>query len=161
MIYLHGKINEECGKQNLVLGISEIPQDVKIYKDYTFAKYYQKVSKKSNPIFVEIPEEKSYYDHETIFYIIGHSLDESDKIYIINLFEFLKFDLGKMAKICVFYYDSSDKEKKLKNLFSIIKEEIIVKMDKEKRLYFVELNEQNIEKEFAKKLYYKYEDYRI
>jgi hypothetical protein len=161
VVYLHGKINEVDKIQNLVLGISDVSSEIKASKMYDFTKYYQKVRKNSNHKFIEIPKKESYLDNETIFYIIGHSLDESDKEYIAELFKFLGLDLGKNAKICVFYHNLNDKESKLKNLFSIIDKEIIVNMNKDKRLYFVKLNQQNIKEEFTRKLYYKYEDYRV
>lgn len=153
IVYLHGLIHEHSDKQNLVLGVSEVSENMKVNKAYDFTKYYQKVIKKSNSKFVYIPDEKIYNNNETVFYIIGHSLDKSDKGYIDDLFKFLDFDLGLNAKICVFYYDLNDKERKLKNLFSIIDKEIIVNMDKEERLYFVLLNDKNIKKEFSRDLY--------
>lgn len=153
VVYLHGKINEDCSKQNLVLGISEMPKEIKTNKMFDFTKYYQKVCKNSNHKFIKIPTEKTVKLNETIFYIIGHSLDESDKEYIADLFKFLNSDLKKNAKICVFYFNINDMENKLKNLFNIMDKEIIVDMNKENRLYFVELNEQNIKKEFEKQTY--------
>lgn len=153
VVYLHGEINENCTKQNLVLGISEMPKDIKTNKMFDFTKYYQKVRKNSNHKFINIPAENSTKLNGTIFYIIGHSLDESDKEYIVDLFKFLAFDLKKRAKICVFYHNLNDMENKLKNLFNIIDKEVIVNMNKENRLYFVELNEQNIKKEFEKETF--------
>jgi len=161
IVYLHGQISENDDEQNIVLGVSEMPKNVRANKAFDFTKYFQKVNKNSNARFIEIPQKKSYNPSETIFYIIGHSLDESDKEYIIELFKFLDFDLSKEAKICIFYHDLKDKEDKLKNLFSIIDKEIIVNMNKEKRLYFVKLNKKNIEGEFTKKLYDRYEDFKM
>ena len=98
----------------------------------------------------------AFYD----VYIIGHSLDESDKEYITDLFEFLNSDLKGRAKICIFYYNLIDMENKLKNLFNIIDKQVVVDMNKENRIYFVELNEQNIKKEFERSTY-KYQTVRI
>ncbi|WP_281297959.1 AbiH family protein [Flavobacterium limnophilum] len=153
VVYLHGEINEDCHKQNIVLGISEMPKHINDSKMFDFTKFYQKVRKKTNYKFIKIPDEKKNQLNETIFYIIGHSLDESDKEYITDLFKFLDFDLKRRAKICVFYYNLSDMENKLKNLFNIIDKEVVVNMNKENRLYFVELNEQNIKMEFEKQTY--------
>jgi len=160
VVYLHGEINEDCTKQNLVLGINEMPKDIKTNKMFDFTKYYQKVRKNSNHKFINIPAENSTKLNGTIFYIIGHSLDESDKEYIVDLFKFLALDLKKRAKICVFYHNLNDMENKLKNLFNIIDKEVVVNMNKEKRLYFVELNEQNIKKEFEKEIF-KYQPIQI
>ena len=152
VVYLHGQINNDCDKQNIVLGISDMPKDVKISKMYDFTKYYQKVNKNSNKKFVEVPKAIKSSSEETIFYIIGHSLDESDKEYIIDLFKFLEFDYDKYSKICVFYFNEKDKENKWKNLFSIIDKNIIVEMNNTGRLYFVELKIENINREFNKSL---------
>lgn len=153
IVYLHGKSNQDNQIQNLVLGISEIPFEIKKHKMHDFTKYYQKINKSSNPKFIKISENKTNYLNETVFYIIGHSLDKSDKEYILDLFKFLDFDTKKNSKICVFYYNQIDKENKLNNLFSIIDGETIVNMNKENRLYFVELNQKNIDREFNKQLY--------
>lgn len=153
IVYLHGETNEDNNLQNIVLGISEMPNNIKTSKMFDFTKYYQKVSKNSNHKFIKIPVDKTIKLDETIFYIIGHSLDESDKEYIADLFKFLDSDLKRRAKICVFYYNLSDMQNKLKNLFSIINKEVIVNMNKDNRLYFVELNKQNIKKEFEKQTY--------
>lgn len=161
LVYLHGEINEDCTKQNLVLGISEMPKGINADKIFDFTKYYQKVSKYPNKEFIDVPNVLTSRVSETVFYIMGHSLDESDKVYIIDLFKFLEFDKSKYSKICVFYYNEKDKENKLRNLFSIIDKEIIVNMNKENRLYFVQLNEQNVKEEFSRKLFDKYEDYRM
>lgn len=153
MVYLHGKIHEDCKLQNLVLGISEINDEVKKSKVYGFAKYYQKVNKNSNNKFIEVPKKETSSLGETIFYIIGHSLDASDKEYIVDLFEFLKFDYDKYSKICIFYFNERDKENKWNNLFNIIDKNFILEMNKSNRLYFVELSVENISKEFCKDLY--------
>ena len=150
--YLHGEINEDCQKQNLVLGVSDINDEVKKSKVYGFAKYHQKVSKNSNKKFITVPKQITSSLSETIFYIIGHSLDSSDKEYIVDLFNFLKFDHNKYSKICVFYRSKKDKENKWNNLFNIIEKDIILEMNKFGRLYFVELNTAAIQQEFTRNL---------
>lgn len=151
MVYLHGKIHEDCKIQNLVLGISEINDEIKKSKIYVFTKYYQKIKKRTNTKFVNLPHSKNNLE-ETIFYIIGHSLDASDKEYIFDLFEFLKLDNNKFSRICVFYFNEVDYNQKLYNLFSIIDKNTIVNLDKEGRLYFKILTNENISEEFGKKL---------
>lgn len=153
VVYLHGEINEDRKAQNLILGISDISSEIKASKMYDFTKYYQKINKNCNKKFIKIPEAKTAKINETIFYIIGHSLDESDKEYILDLFKFLDFDLKKHSKICVFYCNSLDKENKLKNLLNIIDKDIVVNMNKENRLYFIELDTENLCKEFARQTY--------
>lgn len=153
VVYLHGEMHENSEIQNLVFGISEIPDDVKIIKAYDFAKYYQRIKKNSNKKFIEIPENKTSGLDETIFYIIGHSLDESDKEYISDLFKFLEFDLSANSKICIFYYSAHDREQKLKNLFNIIDKNVVIEMNKVGRLYFVELSVEHIDQEFNRQTY--------
>lgn len=152
IVYLHGKIHEDCQSQNLVLGISEINEEVKKSKIYGFAKYYQKVNKSSNNKFIEVPKQVVSNLNETIFYIIGHSLDSSDKEYIVDLFKFLKLDYNKYSKICIFYFSKKDKENKWNNLFSIIEKDVVLEMNKFGRLYFVELSVDNVLYEFTKNL---------
>lgn len=153
IVYLHGEIHEDCKFQNLVFGISEINQELKLAKAYDFTKYYQKIIKNSNKKFIEIPIVKSTGMNEKIFYILGHSLDVSDKEYIFDLFKYLEYDLSAHSKICVFYHSIYDKEQKLKNLLNIIDNKFLIEMSKSDRLYFVLLNVENINQEFKKELY--------
>ena len=95
IVYLHGKINEDCQKQNLVLGISEISEEIKKNKAFDFTKYHQKIIKRTNEKFIDVPKSLKSSWRETVFYIIGHSLDQSDKEYIIDLFKFLENDILK------------------------------------------------------------------
>lgn len=151
--YLHGKISDVNEVQNLVLGVSDISDDIKIEKAYDFTKYYQKIKKNSNNKFVEIPPKNQGYDEETIFYIVGHSLNESDKSYISRVFDFLKEDKYDKGKVCVFYYDNKDRDSKIRNLLSVVGEACISRLHQSKRLYFTELNIENLIIEFNKELY--------
>jgi hypothetical protein len=153
VVYLHGEINGDNNFQNIVLGISDISIEVKASKMYNFTKYYQKIIKKSNKNFIEVPKALKSSLSEIIFYIIGHSLDESDKEYIIDLFKFLEFDHNKYSKICVFCYDKKDQENKLKNLLTIIDKDFIVEMNRIGRLFFVELNAETIKEQFSLETY--------
>lgn len=150
VVYLHGEINEDCSKQNLVLGVCEISKNIKKHKIFDFTKYYQKINKSCNMNFVKINSKNSTYDEETFFYIIGHSLDKSDNEYILDLFNFLEADKLDKSKICIFYYDNKDRENKIRNLLSVVEEKIVSKMNKEERLNFVKLNERNLNDEFNK-----------
>lgn len=146
IVYLHGN------QEKMVLGVSEIPELIKANKFYHFTKYYQKIINKVNPKFIKIPEKIDETNLETIFYLFGHSLDKSDEKYLTDLFNFLKKDLNKTSKICVFYYDDKDHESKLNNILSIIDNELVDEMHKNERFYFVELNEFSITFEFSRKL---------
>lgn len=150
VVYLHGEINEDCKKQNLVLGISDISDEIKINKAYDFTKYYQKIKKNCNKNFITLPLKSHAYDKETFFYVIGHSLDISDKKYILDLFVFLEQDVLNKSKIFIFYYDDKDRDGKIRNLLSIIEEKTVSKLHRENRLCFVELNNHNLDLEFNK-----------
>lgn len=151
IIYFHGKVNEIDEDQNLIFGISELSKKIKENKMYNFSKQFQKIFNNINYKFIEIPNIKDNLE-ETIFYVIGHSLDKSDKDYVLDLFKFLEADSSKKSKICVFYYNKNDKENKLKNLFNVVGEQKISEMNKNERLYFTELNDANIVLEFNRKL---------
>lgn len=144
--YLHGNVI----KNNIVLGISEINQNIRNNNIFGFTKYYQKIRKSSNEKFIEIPNKERNNLSQTIFYLIGHSLDESDKEYVIDLFKFLKMDYNKFSKICIFYYNEDDYNTKLNNLFKIndIDKDVILEMHKNNRLYFEKLTIENIIKNF-------------
>lgn len=149
--YLHGKLGDDT-TQNLVLGVSDLPERIKNSRMFDFTKYYQKVIKSSNLKFIDLSKVSKSNLSEKVFYIIGHSLDESDKEYIFDLFEYLKLDKKQWSKICVFCYDEKDEESKLRNLFNIIDKDIILEMNKTGRLYFSSLTNENISKELEKEL---------
>ncbi len=153
VVYLHGKISEDCTMQNLVLGVSEVSEYIKENNGYDFTKYHQKIVKRTNEEFIDIPKVQTSSLDEKVFYIIGHSLNKSDKEYIADFFKFLKIDTSGKSKICIFCYDKIDEINKLKNLLSITDKDLIIDMHKTKRLYFVELNNGNILKEFNRETY--------
>ncbi|CAM3721837.1 AbiH family protein [Flavobacterium gelidilacus] len=146
VVYLHGNIISN----NLTLDISNVPEIIKKNKAHGFTKKYQRIIKNCNQEFIALPDIDDNNLEETIFYIIGHSLDESDKYYIISLFEFLKRDKNATSKIYIFYYNEDDYRLKLNNLFTIIDSNIVDEMNKKKRLCFFELNEDSLKNSFQK-----------
>lgn len=150
IIYFHGEVNEDVSIQNLILGVSELPNKIKERKFYNFSKQFQKIYNHVNQEFLGFLKKSR---NETIFYVIGHSLDKSDKDYILDLFKFLENDKYEKSKICVFYYDNIDRENKLNNLFNVVGEENVVRMNQQGRLFFIELNKNNIEREFNKQTF--------
>lgn len=160
--YLHGETNKDNMLQNLVLGVDEIPKEIISHKAFGFSKYYQKIINKTNNFLFQIPDKNTEITEENIFYIFGHSLDRSDKEHIGRVFDFLEKDYTRQSNIVVFYFSSMDNKNKLKNLFSFIKKEIIVQLNAEGRLSFVEINESNLKRELSKELWRKYsEDYTV
>jgi hypothetical protein len=153
IVYLHGKINDNDDTQNLVLGVSDIPNNLKEYNLFDFEKTFQKIIKNTNHIFIDTSEKGQYQTSETIFYLIGHSLDKSDKNYIEDLFKYLETDKTEESKICIFYHNIEDRDNKLRNLYGIIGKNIIEKRNMEKRLYFVKLNNENLISELNRSMY--------
>ncbi|MEO0045143.1 MAG: hypothetical protein RL705_334 [Bacteroidota bacterium] len=153
IVYLHGKINNNDDIQNLVLGVNDIPNNLKEYNLFDFEKTFQKIIKNTNHIFIDTSEKGKYQTSETIFYLIGHSLDKSDKNYIDDLFKYLETDKTEESKICLFYHNIDDRDNKLRNLYGIIGKNIIEKRNMEKRLYFVKLNNENLISELNRSFY--------
>lgn len=149
--YLHGKINPNDDDQNLILGVDDIPETLKKIKLYNFTKYYQKIKNRANLKFIDVPKRRSNAMTKTTFYIIGHSLDESDKIYLIDLFNYLEMDMNMKTKVCVFYYNDNDFENKLRNIYSIIDKDILAEKNKKGLFYFLELTPENIDLELNEK----------
>ncbi|MFN8324237.1 MAG: AbiH family protein [Flavobacteriaceae bacterium] len=153
--HLHGEIIHNNETQNIVIGIDKIPEEIAALKAFNFLKSYQKVSKEIKEFFIEIPNEKSNIIEQNIFYVFGHSLDSSDKNYFIDLFAFLKNDYSETSRIIIFYLNKLDKENKIKNLFSYIDENEIIKYNESDRLCFVEINESNLDNYFKINLWKK------
>ena len=87
VVYLHGKINEKDYIQNLILGVSEISNCIQINKIYNFKKNFQKIKKAANNKFIHLPKNEAITESQ-FFYLIGHSLDKSDKNYILDLLSY-------------------------------------------------------------------------
>ena len=149
--YLHGKINEKEEIQNIILGISDLNETLEFYKMYNFSKSYQKVKKGTNYKFIHNPENESGIEQK-LFYLIGHSLDISDKEYVKDLFKHLNSEPIKNSEIIIFYYNQKDYDNKLKNLFSIMGKVVIVEANKANRLRFVEINKNNVSFEFKREI---------
>ena len=85
---------------------------------------------KINPAFEE-------YNLDLTFYIWGHSLDVSDKDYIIDLFS-LNDDIDRNVRVVIYYFDSNAKFSLLNNLLSILKKNKVEHWMKNKWLKFEE-----------------------
>lgn len=159
--YLHGS----CGEyQNIVLGVSDLEDEsLKKIKAYGFTKYQQKLFKDTNYLFLDnfkskvnrfkedlIGFNKSYahnsseiYQHELKqrfglnlnVYIWGHSLDISDKDYILDLFS-LNDDIDRNVRVIVYYFDKTAKFSLLNNLLAILDKDKVEQWMKNKWLCF-------------------------
>lgn len=133
----------------MVLGVDEIDNSLKENKLYQFTKYFQKLHKKTDFLFIDdyfnVPAQK--YLQELYFYFWGHSLDISDKNYIKDVFEYLND--SNTSKIFIFYHTISSKAELLKNLLNIIDKLTIEKFIKYNRLVFLESKPENLFNELA------------
>lgn len=144
--YIHGRTNSSGEEHNIVLGIESLPEKLKEFKIYDFEKSFQRVINNVNSVFVEEPKEGKYSERIHFFYIIGHSLDKSDSNYINDVFRYLILDESKSSKIIIFYYDSDDYKLKLRNLYSYVGKITIERLNKDERLLFKMLNDNNLMK---------------
>lgn len=144
--YLHGKITDDYDKHNLVFGVSEVSYEAIAVKSRGFTKYYQRTFNNLNSSISNLPNHNQ--DEQTIYYIIGHSLNESDRSYFGELFKFLENDRLENSKICVFFFGDGDKKQKTNNIYSMVDKELVNKLVEGNRLYFIELNHTNIISEF-------------
>lgn len=155
--FLHGKSIENWGnileELEIVLGVDEIENSLKDDKLFQFTKYFQKLHKNTDYLFLdnvikqfEKPMTKD--EHNYVFYFWGHSLDISDKDYINDVFKIIK--LRENNKIIVFYHSISAKAELLKNLLAVIQDKNIIEdLMKTKRLQFLESTPENLFNELA------------
>ena len=137
----------------IVLGVDEIENSLKDNKLFQFTKYFQKLHKNTDYLFLdnvikqfEKPMTKD--EHNYVFYFWGHSLDISDKDYINDVFKIIK--LRENNKIIVFYHSISAKAELLKNLLAVIQDKNIIEdLMKTKRLQFLESTPENLFNELA------------
>ena len=140
--YLHGKFGE---KQNIVLGISDLEDEsLKNLKAYGFTKYHQKLFKDTDYLFLDELSEirkiievcRGSFSNEVVsLYVWGHSLDYSDKEYIIDIFRLNEFD-GRNIQLTIYYFNKSAKFSLLNNLLAILGKETVEKWMKNKWLIF-------------------------
>lgn len=148
--YLHGK--SDSVNQNIVIGVSDINENLKRLKLFNISKYYQKIVNDTNISFLSNIDPKKI-NEQIIFYVFGHSMDESDKLYIKELFVFISQESKLNSKVVIFYISEFDKEKKLNNILSIINSEKIIELNREKKLEFIKLNDDNLTKIRVQKLH--------
>lgn len=141
--------NEDLEKLKIVLGVDEIDDDLKNHKLFQFTKYFQKLHKDTDFLFLNdliVGIEVNYKTDPLTFYFWGHSLDVSDQEYITQIFEITK---KKHYKIIIFYHSISGKADQLKNLLNIIDRNIIENFMKNNILTFLESTPENLFKELS------------
>lgn len=148
--YIHGKIDEVDELQTLILGINSIYKKFNNINNHSFTKYYQKIIK-NNDSFITIVDERQS-DENYLFFVFGHSLNESDKIYLEDILNSIK-EYKEKSTVTIFYYNQEDKKRKLNNLFNIAKKhEEINLLYKQQKIIFIEISESNIKNAFEQNL---------
>ena len=149
---MHGRSIENWDRNfenlKIVLGVDEIDDSLKKDKLFQFTKYFQKLHKNTDYLFLDgIIELISYKIPQDLeFYFWGHSLDISDKDYIKDVFYVVE---KTQSKIKIFYHSISGKADQLKNLLGIIDKNIIEDLMKKNRLIFLETTSENLFSELA------------
>lgn len=134
VIHIHGTNDAQ-----IVLGINPDNDDEETSVDTTFLqfkKYYQRVFYQTDSSYLATLEslEQDVEEKEEIFLtVIGHSLDETDKDIIKELFR-------RATYINVLYYNSFDLSKHMKNLVSIYGKRGFDELRYKKELTFTQLS---------------------
>ncbi len=131
--HTHGNVNSD-----IVLGINSDLSDELENIDTSFIffkKYFQRVFYKTDESYIVNSEQIkviSHYDNGNNLKIIGHSLDETDK-------EIIKALFSVSRKITIYFYDTNDVGKYIKNLVKIYGKTEFDKIRVEKSLEFLPL----------------------
>lgn len=137
--YIHG--SAEC--KNIVLGISDLEEDLKKYKIYGFVKTFQKLIKNTDYKFLDntnikaiksIPREAGQLRAHYEVVIWGHSLDTSDAEYIQEMFALNDSRMLNRVVIKIWYHSSPHAQ--LANLMYIIGKDVIQEWMKKGWLVF-------------------------
>lgn len=151
--YLHGNVNGETAR--IVLGVSDLPNKIGDTKELIpFTKSYQKIFNNTDYKFLidlDSSSEKAPY-FGSIFIFYGHSLDESDKNYVNEIFGYItyisNFKKNKISKenlnkfkIAIVHHDENSKKEILKNIFSIRGPENIERLMRKDLLSFIKEDE--------------------
>lgn len=142
--FLHGKVDLELS--NIVLGINEIPDEDNIDKHFiSFTKYFQKL--RNNTDYTFIDEYKRTQSQNYIFFLFGHSLDNSDEDYINEVFDFIDNVRSSIRKIIIIYHNENSKSNLLINLLRIRGKENVVELMKNKNLLLLSIESSELKEE--------------
>ncbi|TCH62156.1 AbiH family protein [Acinetobacter sp. ANC 4862] len=161
--YLHGSHGEEQNIVLGIDELKD--ECLKKLKAYGFTKYHQKLFKDTDYLFLDIYKKQikehllelekhkarnftnleserlslSRTDHlrslALNFYIWGHSLDVSDKDYILDLFS-LNDEIDRNVRVTIYYFDQNAKFALLNNLLAILEKDKVEQWMKNKWLQF-------------------------
>ena len=128
--YIHGCLGEE----NLVLGISDTFTD---NLDYVyFQKYFQRIQKRTGNSYRHWLDQttNNLNDTSSTVYIMGHSLDITDK----GMLQFF-FLSNHIEKIVIFYHNQSSYENEIINLVRMFGQDYIIEQTAIERIQFKKL----------------------
>lgn len=137
--YIHGSAE----RKNIVLGISDLEEELKKYKIYGFVKAFQKLIKNTDYKFLDntdikvvksIPREAGQLRAHYEVVIWGHSLDASDAEYIQEMFALNDSRMLNRVVIKIWYHSSPHVQ--LANLMHIMGKDVIQEWMKKDWLVF-------------------------
>lgn len=143
--YIHGeaKIDNTVENNNMVLGIGEYLEGEAKNKEIdfiAFKKYYQRILKQTGNKYRNwLKDTRGILSINN--YIIGHSLDITDKDILKDLILHDK----STSNTTIYYYNKNDLEKKIANLVKIIGQEELIKRTGEDNIIFKNQEEIYIE----------------
>lgn len=151
--FLHGKINSSMNK--IVVGINEVPSKTLNNKYFLpFTKYFQKFNNDTDYIFIkELEKERS---ENFMFFFFGHSLDESDRDYINEVFDFINNIKTEIKQIIVIYHNENSKSELLINLLHIRGKNDIGNLMRSGNLIFRHIESSELKTDLIKDIYKSY-----
>lgn len=151
--FLHGKINSTLNK--IVVGINEVPSK-KINDKYflPFTKYFQKLNNDTDYIFIRELEKERHTNF--MFFFFGHSLDQSDKDYINEVFDFVNNIKTEIKQIIVIHHNESSKSTLLINLLSIRGKSDIENLMRSGNLIFRDINSSELKNDLKRNISKRY-----
>jgi hypothetical protein len=119
---IHGKIEND----NIIFGIDDV-ESISFEKNkyLMYTKYYKRLVERCNDSKSFINFEDSGAINKIVFF--GHSLDKSDKTYIIQILDYVYSKLNKVT-IDIYYHSITSQSSQIKNLIEIYGREKIEKM---------------------------------
>lgn len=126
-VFIHGSIDEG----NIIFGVENIPDN--IHSNFkVFTKYYRRL------LFKDFKNRQIVLNSSVdTIYIFGHSLDESDKNYILQFIEIVE---NSIIKLVILYHSDIDKATKVLNLIKYILPARLEKLISEEKLIFEEID---------------------
>ena len=127
--HIHGNVNSR-----IVLGVNPDGADIIETVDTTFVpfkKYFQRIKHKTDVTYLRFVDKYKAVD-DLALYVIGHSLDITDKDIIQEAFSLAR-------KIYILSYDENDESKHISNLINIFGKSAFDAMRREKDISFMSI----------------------